>query len=59
MRNVCYLYTRYCESSKSLEGDCSMDKVPRGHLLKPFQEGTHNKLLAQEKNINSASNVAD
>ena len=23
------LYTCYCESSKSLEGDCGMDKVPR------------------------------
>ena len=22
------LYTRYCESSKSLEGDCGMDKEP-------------------------------
>ena len=26
-----------------------MDKVPLCLLLKPFQEGTHNKLLAQEK----------
>ena len=49
VRNVCLLYTRYCESSKSLEGDCGMDKVPRCCLLKPFQEGTHNKLLAQEE----------
>ena len=43
VRNVCYLYTCYCESSKSLEGDCGMDKVPRCCLLTPFQEGTHNK----------------
>ena len=42
------VYTRYCESSKSLEGDCGMDKVPRCRLLMPFQEGTHNKLLAKE-----------
>ena len=40
VRNVCYLYTRYCESSKSLEVDCGMDKC---RLLTPFQEGTHNK----------------
>ena len=43
VRNVFYLYTCYCESSKSLEGDCGMDKVPRCRLLMPFQEGTHNK----------------
>ena len=43
VRNVCKLYTCYCESSKSLEGDCGMDKVPRCRLLTPFQEGTHNK----------------
>ena len=40
----------YCESSKSLEGDCGMDKVPRCCLLTPFQECTHSKLVAQEKN---------
>ena len=35
-----------------------MDRVPRYHLLTPFQEGTHHKfLLAQEKNLNSASKV--
>ena len=28
-RNVCQLYTRYCESSKSLEGDCGRDRVRR------------------------------
>ena len=43
MRNVFELYTCYCESSKSLEGDCGMDKVPRCRLLMPFEEGTHNK----------------
>ena len=43
------LLTVQCESSKNLEGDCGMDKVPQCHPLKPFQEGTHNKLLAQEK----------
>ena len=26
-RNVCYLYTHYCESSKSLEGDRSRNRV--------------------------------
>ena len=34
------VYTRYSESSKSLEGDCGMDKVTRCRLLTPFQEGT-------------------
>ena len=28
-------------------------------FLTPFQEGTHHKLLAQEKNLNSASKVAN
>ena len=42
VRNVFQLYTCYCESSKSLEGDCGMDEVPRCRLLRPFQEGTHN-----------------
>ena len=28
-RNVCYLYTHYWESSKILEGDYVMDRVPR------------------------------
>ena len=58
-RNVFQLYTRYCESSKSLEGYCGMGRVPQCHLLTPFQEGTYNKLLAQEKNLNSASKVAN
>ena len=49
----------YCEYSKSLEGDCGMDRVPRCRLLTPFQEGTHYKLLAQYKNLNSASKVAN
>ena len=40
-RNICLLYTHYCETSKSLEGDCGMDRVPRCHLLTPFQEGSH------------------
>ena len=26
--NVCELYTRYCEFSKSLEGDCGLDTMP-------------------------------
>ena len=34
-----------------------MDRVPRCNILTPFQEGTHHKLLAQEK-TNSASKVA-
>ena len=54
------LYTPYCESSKSLEGDCGMDRVPRCRLLKPFQEGRQHKLLDQEeKNLNSATIVAN
>ena len=36
-----------------------MDRVPRCDLLMPFQEGAHQKLLAQEKNLISASKVAD
>ena len=36
-----------------------MDKVSRCRLLTPFQEGTYSKLLAQEKNLNSASKVAN
>ena len=36
-----------------------MDRVPQCRLLTPFQEGTHHKLLAQEKNLNSASKVAN
>ena len=36
-----------------------MDRVPRCRLSTPFQEGTHRKLLAQEKNLNSASKVAN
>ena len=31
------------ESSKSLEGDCGMDRVPQCRLLMPFQEGTYHK----------------
>ena len=37
------LVRNVCESYKSLEGDCGMDKVPRCCFLTPFQEGTHNK----------------
>ena len=36
-----------------------MDRVPRCRLLMPFQEDTHHNLLAQEKNLNSASKVAN
>ena len=28
-------------------------------FLKPVQEGTHHKVLAQDKNLNSASKVAN
>ena len=44
-----------CESSKSLVGDCGMDRVPQCRLLKKV----HHKLLAQEKNLNSASKVVN
>ena len=44
---------------KSLEDDYGMDRVPRCHLLTPFQEGIHHKLVAQEKNQNCASKVAN
>ena len=33
-----------------------MDRVPRCRLLKPFQEGTYQQLLALEKYLNSAKN---
>ena len=36
-----------------------MDRVRRCRLLTPLQDGTHHKLLAQEKNLNSASKVAN
>ena len=36
-----------------------MGRVPQCRLLMPFHEGTYNKLLAQEKNLNSASKVAN
>ena len=36
-----------------------MDRVPRCYLLMPFQEGTLHVLLAQEKNLSSASKVAN
>ena len=36
-----------------------MGRVPQCHLLMPFQEGTYIKLLAQEKNLNSAGKVAN
>ena len=36
-RNVCLLYTCYCESSKYLEGDCGMDRVSRCRLLCHFK----------------------
>ena len=36
----------YWESSKRLEGDSGMDRVPRCCLIMTFQEGTCHKLLA-------------
>ena len=36
-----------------------MDKVPRCHLLTPFQEGIHHYILSPRKNLNFASNVAN
>ena len=53
------MYTRYCESSKSLECDCGMDSVRQCLFLTQLQEGTHHKVLAQDKNLNSASKVAN
>ena len=32
------LYTRYCESSKSLECDCGMDSVQRCRFLSHFKK---------------------
>ena len=42
------LYTHYCESSKSLEGDHGRDRVRRYRLLMSFHEGPHQKLFFQE-----------
>ena len=53
------MYTRYCESSKSLECDFGMDSVRRCLFFNAIQEGTHHKVLAQDKNLNSASKVAN
>ena len=36
-----------CESSISLEGNCSMDRVRRRRLLTPFQEGEKSKFCKQ------------
>ena len=41
----------YCESSKSLEGDRGMDRMQQCRLLPSFQEGAHQKLFFQEKNL--------
>ena len=46
------LYTRYCESSISLEGDSSKDRVKLCHLSTSFQEGPHQKLLFDLKDKN-------
>ena len=35
------------------------DRVRRCRLLTPYQEGTHQKLFSQAKNINSSSKVAN
>ena len=43
----------------ALECDCGMDSVRRCPFLMPLQEGTHHKVLAQDKNLNSASKVAN
>ena len=50
--NVCLLYTNYCESSKSLEGDRGMDRVQLCRLSTLFQEGPHQKLFFDLKDKN-------
>ena len=38
-------YTHYCESSISLEGGRSKDRLRLCHLYMSFQEGSHRKLF--------------
>ena len=49
--NVSCMYTRYRESSKSLEGDCGMDGVALDRLLTPLQEGTYRIVNQEKKNF--------
>ena len=51
-RNVCGLYTLYCESSISLEGGRSKDRVRLCCLYTSFQEGPHQKLFFDLKDKN-------
>ena len=44
-RNVYGLYTHYCESSISLEGDRGKDRVRLCRLSTSFQEGPYQKLF--------------
>ena len=44
-RNVCRLYTLYCESSISLEGGRSKDRVMTMLSFQSFQEFPHQKLF--------------
>ena len=53
-RNICLLYTHYCESSTfiSLEGGRSKDKVRLCHLSTSFQKGPHQKIFFDLKDKN-------
>ena len=47
-RSVCELYSCYCDSSKSMEGDHGKNRLPRC-LLTSFQNGAQHKFFFQEK----------
>ena len=47
--NVCYLYTHFCEFSKSLDGDRARDRLLQCRLVLSFQEGPHQKSFFQVK----------
>ena len=56
-RNVCKLYTRYCESSKSLEGGCGMDRVPQCRLLKVLYHRQCQYTQANEYHFDGANSI--
>ena len=56
-RNVCYLYTHYCKSSKSLKGDRGRDRSVTMRRM-----ATPEIVLSRKKSfspLNSASKVAN
>ena len=47
MKNVCYLYIHYGESSECLEGDFGRGRVQSCRMLTSFQEGPTRKSFFQ------------